>query len=491
MLRFLWDSISLQMLFVFLFVFLLVSDYMKRRKPKDFPPSPFSFPFLGNVQFMFANDPLASTAKLTEKLGDIFSLQAGSQSFVIINGLPLIKEALVTQGEDFMDRPEIPLDADIFSKLGLISSRGPLWKQQRRFTLTTLRNFGLGKRSLEERIQEECRFLTDAFRDEQGNPFNPHLKINNAVSNVICSITFGNRFEYHDENFQNLLRLMDETVTLHGKIMSQLYNAFPSIIKYFPGSHQTIFENWRLMKGFVKEKISKHKEDLNPSESRDFIDSYLQEMAKPNGSDFCEDNLVACTLDLFFAGTETTSTTIRWALLFMAIYPDIQARVQAEIDAVIGQTRQPALEDRDNMPYTNAVIHEVQRKGNIIPFSLPREAMKDTDLAGFHLPKGTIVIPNLSSVMLDQKEWETPHSFNPQHFLKDGQFWKREAFIPFSIGKSACLGELLARAELFLFFTALLQKFTFQAPPDTILDLEFTLGITLAPRPYKICAVPR
>ncbi|XP_010714362.1 cytochrome P450 2J2-like [Meleagris gallopavo] len=479
------------MLFVFLFVFLLVADYMKRRKPKDFPPSPFALPFLGNVQFLFAKDPLATTQKIIEEHGDIFSMQVGTQSFVILNGLQMIKEALLIQGENFMDRPEIPINTEVFNKLGLISSNGHLWKQQRRFTLITLRNFGLGKRSLEERIQEECRFLTDAFRDEQGNPFNPHLKINSAVSNVICSITFGNRFEYHNGNFQNLLRLMDETVILHGKIMSQLYNAFPSIIKYFPGSHQTIFENWRLMKGFVKEKISKHKEDLNPSESRDFIDSYLQEMAKSNGSDFCEDNLVACTLDLFFAGTETTSTTIRWALLFMALYPEIQARVQAEIDAVIGQCRQPALEDRNNMPYTNAVIHEVQRKGNITPFSLPREAKKDTVLAGFHLPKGSIVVPNLSSVMLDKKEWETPHSFNPGHFLKDGQFWKREAFMPFSIGKRACLGELLARAELFLFFTALLQKFTFQAPRDTILDLKFILGMTLAPRPYKICAVPR
>ncbi|NXC50960.1 CP2J2 protein, partial [Penelope pileata] len=157
-----------------------------------------------------------------------------------------------------------------------------------------------------------------------GNPFNPHLKITNAVSNIICSITFGNRFEYHDEDFQKLLRLMDETVTLHGTLMSQLYNSFPSIVKYFPGSHQTILKNWRLMKGFVSEKIIKHKEDLNPLESHDFIDSYLLEMDKPSGSDFCEENLVACALDLLFAGTETTSTTIRWALLFMAIYPEIQ-----------------------------------------------------------------------------------------------------------------------------------------------------------------------
>ncbi|XP_048802321.1 cytochrome P450 2J2-like isoform X4 [Lagopus muta] len=492
MLRFLWDSVSLQMLLVFLLVFLLVADYMKRRKPKDFPPGPFSFPFLGNVEFlMVINDPIGIVQKLTEKHGDVFSMQIGSQSFVIVNGLPLVKETLVSQGENFMDRPEIPINTDVFGNLGLVFSNGHLWKQQRRFTLTTLRNFGLGKRSLEERIQEECRFLTDAFRDEQGNPFNPHLKINCAVSNIICSVTFGNRFEYHDEDFQSLLRMINETVTLQGKIMSQLYNAFPFIMKYLPGSHQTVFKNWKLMKNFVCNVISKHKEDLNPSESRDFIDSYLQEMAKPNGSDFCEDNLVACTLDLLFAGSETTSTTIRWALLYMAVYPEIQARVQAEIDAVIGQCRQPALEDRNSMPYTNAVIHEVQRKGNIIPFNVPREAVKDTILAGFRVPKGSVLIPNLSSVMYDKKEWETPHSFNPGHFLKDGQFWKREAFMPFSIGKRACLGELLARAELFLFFTALLQKFTFQAPPDTILDLKFTQGMTLAPRPYKICAVPR
>ncbi|NXG64108.1 CP2J2 protein, partial [Hemiprocne comata] len=427
-----------------------------------------------------------------DKYGDIFSTQVGSTTSVCVNGLRLIREVLVNQGENFLDRPEVPLDAEVFSSIGLISSNGHLWKQQRRFTLSTLRNFGLGKRSLEERIQEECRFLTDVFRDEQGNPFDPRLKINNAVSNIICSLTFGNRFDYHDEDFQKLLRLMDDTVRLHGSIMSQLYSAFPSIIKFFPGSHQTIFKNWKWMKSFVQERVDKHKEDWNPSESRDFIDSYLQEMAKDNSSgSFQEKNLVACVLDLLFAGTETTSTTIRWALLYMATYPEIQARVQAEIDAVIGQARQPALEDRNNMPYTNAVIHEVQRKGNIIPFNVPRLTMKDTVLDGFLIPKGTVMLTNLTSLMFDKNEWETPDTFNPGHFLKDGQFWKREAFMPFSIGKRACLGELLARSELFLFFTALLQKFTFQAPPDTTLSLRPKLGITMAPEPYKICAVPR
>ncbi|XP_065511681.1 cytochrome P450 2J2-like [Caloenas nicobarica] len=492
MLRFLWESISVQVLLVFLVVFLLVADYMKHRKPKSFPPRPFYLPIVGHMYLMNFSNPMMPVQKLIEKYGGIFSMDVGSESFVIVNGLRMVKEVLVNQGENFLGRPKMPLAGELFSNRGLLSSNGHLWKQQRRFTLSTLRNFGLGKRSLEERIQEECRYLVDAFGDEQGDPFDPHFKINNAVSNIICSVTFGNRFEYQDEDFQKLLRLIDETLTLNGAIMSQLYNAFPSIIKFFPGAHQTIFRNTRLMRSFVKERIDKHKEDWNPSESRDFIDCYLQEIAKDNGEGvFQEENLMACAVDLFLAGTETTSTTIRWALLYMAMHPEIQARVQAEIDTVIGQVRQPALDDRSNMPYTNAVIHEVQRKGNIIPFGVPRMTVKDTVVDGFCIPKGTGVIANLTSVMFDKNEWENPDTFNPGHFLKDGQFWRRESFVPFAIGKRSCPGELLARTELFLFFTALLQKFTFQAPPDTTLNLQFTVGITWGPKPYKICAVPR
>ncbi|NXY14704.1 CP2J2 protein, partial [Atrichornis clamosus] len=492
MLRFLWDSISLQTFLIFLVVFLLIADYMKNRSPKNFPPSPFRLPFVGHLYVMDFKDPMVTVKRLTENYGDIIGTQMGSMRFVIVNGLRLVKEVLVNQGENFMERPDIPIDKEIFSKMGLISSSGHLWKAQRRFTLTTLRNFGLGKRGLEERIQEECRCLVDVFRDEQGNPFNPQFKITNAVSNVICSLIFGNRFEYHDEDFQRLLKLIYDTIVLHGAITSQLYNSFPSIMKYLPGAHQTIIKNWKFLKSYMQEQIKKHKEDWNPSESRDYIDSYLLEISKDDGSGtFREDHLVACTLDLMVAGTETTSSTLRWALLFMVMYPEIQARVQAEIDAVIGQARPPTLEDRNNMHYTNAVIHEVQRKGNVIPFNVPRMAAKDTYVDGYYIPKGTVVMTNLSSVMFDKNEWETPDTFNPEHFLKEGKFWKREYFLAFSIGKRACLGELLARSELFLFFTSLLQKFTFQAPPGTKFSLQPLMGLTMAPKPYKIHAVPR
>ncbi|XP_062991264.1 cytochrome P450 2J2-like [Elgaria multicarinata webbii] len=477
---------------VFLATFLLIADYMKRRRPRDCPPGPVPLPFLGNILHIDSKKPHLAVQKLREKYGNIFIMQFGNTRTVVVNGLHLVKEALVHQGENFLDRPEFPLMNEVFGSFGLLNSKGLHWKQQRRFALSTLRNFGLGKRSLEERIQEESRYLTDAIEEEKGQPFDPHLQINNAVSNIICSIIFGGRFEYHDSQFQKLLQLLDKTMKMQTSIWSMLYDNFPALMKRLPGPHQTIIKNWRQFKSFVREIIEKHKEDRNPLEPRDFIDAYLNEMAKEDvASSFHDESLLQSVLDLFFAGTETTSTTLRWALLYMAIHPEIQARVQTEIDAVIGQSRQPVMDDRDRLPYTNAVIHEIQRISNIVPLNVPRMTTNDTTLAGFHLPKGTIMIPSLTSVLFDNEEWETPNAFNPSHFLENGQFRKREAFMPFSTGKRACPGEQLAKTELFLFFAALIQKFTFQAPKDVTLSLDYRIGFIMSPLPYQICAFSR
>uniref|UniRef100_A0A8D2LFE1 CP2J2 protein n=1 Tax=Varanus komodoensis TaxID=61221 RepID=A0A8D2LFE1_VARKO len=353
-------GLSLPVVLVFLATFLLLADYLKGRHPRGFPPGPMRLPFLGNLLHVNAKNPFSDIEKVrigAKKYGNIFRLQAGSMRIVVVSGLPLVKEVLVHQGENFVDRPELPVSSEVFGSFGLVFSNGLSWKQQRRFALSTLRNFGLGKRSLEERIQEESRYLTDAIEEQKGQPFDPQLLIKNAVSNIICSVTFGDRFEYSDSRFQKLLHLIDITMELQGSVWIQLYQAFPALMKYVPGPHHAFFKNWGNLKSFVREIIDKHKEDWNPHETRDFIDAYLNEMAKEDAApSFHEEGLLHCALDLFFAGTETTSATLRWALLYMALHPDIQGR------------------------------------------------------------------------------WETPDVFNPGHFLENGQFRKREAFIPFSAG---------------------------------------------------------
>ncbi|XP_076196168.1 cytochrome P450 2J2-like [Aptenodytes patagonicus] len=475
---------------VVLITFLLIIDLVIKRRPRNFPPGPQLFPLMGT--FVDFKQPFhLALQKLTGWYGNIFSVQFGSLIFVVVNGYQMVREALVHQAEIFTDRPNIPLLQEIFRGFGLKSSNGHIWRQQRKFASATLKSIAV---SFEDKVQEESRYLVETIEEEKGQPFDPHYKINSAVSNIICSITFGNWFDYHDNRFQELLHLLAETLLLIRSFWGQLYNAFPLVMRWLPGPFRKIFRHWEKLQYFVKEVITKHKEDLDQCEAGDYIDCYLKEIEKfksDTGSYFHEENLLCSTLDLFLTGTETTATAIRWALLYMATYPHIQEKVQLKIDTVIGQFRQPAMADKENTPYTSVVLSEVLRMGNIVPLGVPRMSTSDTTLAGFHLPKGTTLMTSLTSIMFDKNVWETPDTFNPEHFLENSQYRRREAFLPFSAGKRACPGEQLARTELFIFFAALLQKFTFRAPVASVLTFAFMLSLTRCPKPFQICARPR
>ncbi|XP_017901051.1 PREDICTED: cytochrome P450 2J2-like [Capra hircus] len=260
--------------------FLLFVDFMKRRHPKNYPPGPPRLPFVGNLLQLDPKKGHLVLQEFMKKYGNIFSLDLGSFPSILLTGLPLIKEALVHQGQNFSNRPVVPLQERLINNKGLIMSSGQLWKEQRRFALTTLRNFGLGKKSLEERIQEEASYLIQTIREENGQPFDPHFTINNAVSNIICSITFGERFDYQDDQFQELLRMLDEVLNLQTSVYCQFYNVFPRIMNFLPGPHQALFSNMEKLKMFVARMIENHKRDWNPAEARDFIDAYLQEIEK-------------------------------------------------------------------------------------------------------------------------------------------------------------------------------------------------------------------
>ncbi|XP_068563308.1 cytochrome P450 2J6-like [Cebidichthys violaceus] len=487
-----WDVKSL---LLFTVVFILTADYIKNRRLGSFPPGPRAFPIVGNIFTVDHNRTHESLTQLAGRYGDVYSLRMGQKWMVVLNGFEVLKEALVNQGDCLADRPELLLVKDINHGRGVIFSNGNIWKQQRRFALLTLKYFGFGKKSLEPIILDEFTYCAKDFNSHKGKPFDPHLVINNAVSNIICSLVFGHRFEYGDEKFMKLMKLFGKGLEIEASIWAQLYNSFPLLMRCLPGPHQTVHHIWNSVKDFIRVELKEHKQNWDPSDKRDYIDCYLNEIQMSKGqtdNSFDEENLIACVMDLFVAGSETTSTTLRWALLYMVKYPEIQAKVQAEIKRVIGQFRQPSMEDRANLPYTDAVIHEAQRMGNIVPLNLPHATNRDIQLGGYTIPKGVTIIPNLTSVLFDKNEWETPDTFNPGHFLNEGgKFVKPAAFIPFSAGKRLCLGENLARMELFLFFTSLMQHFNFSMPAGVKPVMDFRFGITMAPLPYEICVTSR
>uniref|UniRef100_A0A673ALQ9 Cytochrome P450, family 2, subfamily AE, polypeptide 1 n=1 Tax=Sphaeramia orbicularis TaxID=375764 RepID=A0A673ALQ9_9TELE len=457
-------------LLLFIVVFILTADYIKNRRLTGFPPGPPALPIVGNI---FTLDHKRTHESMTESLyGDVYSLRMGQRWVVVLNGFEAVTQALVTQGDSFSDRPGLPLQADTFHGLGVIFSSGNIWKQQRRFALSTLKYFGFGKKSLEPVILEEFTYVAKEISAYKGKPFNPHLIINNTVANIICLLVFGHRFEYGDEQFKKMMKLFKQSSEMG------LYNAFPQLMRRLPGPHQKFKRVIEELKDFIRTEVKDHKQKWDPSDLQDYIDYYLNEI-QTDDSTFDEECLIMSVFDLFAAGSETTSTTLRWAFLYMVKYPEIQERVQAEIDSVIGQSRPPSVDDRADLPYTDAVIHEVQRMGNIAPLR-------------YTIPKGVIIVPNLTSVLFDKSEWKTPFTFNPGHFLnEEGKFVKPAAFIPFSAGKRLCLGENLARMELFLFFTSFMQRFTFSMPPGVKPVLDYRFGLTLSPVHYEICAKQR
>ncbi|KAJ1149051.1 hypothetical protein NDU88_001870 [Pleurodeles waltl] len=167
-------------------------------------------------------------------------------------------------------------------------------------------------------------------------------------------------------------------------------------------------------------------------------------------------------------------------------------KVQEEIDRVLGSEHSNT-GHRKRMPYTDAIIHEVQRFGNIVPLGVPRETTVDVNFKGYFIPKGTHIIPLLESVLYDRTQFAKPEEFNPQHFLdSDGRFLKNDALMSFGAGRRMCIVKTLATTELFVFFTSLLQKFILRLPPGvTHIDLTPAIGFTTPPLPFELCALPR
>ncbi|KAM3930484.1 cytochrome P450 2K6-like isoform 1-T3 [Leptodactylus fuscus] len=487
------DPITLVLSIVLCFFVALFFFYGRKRNVyHNLPPGPRPLPIIGNLHILDAKKPYQTLHELSEKYGPVYTIHFGEEKLIIICGYDAVKDALVNHADEFAGRPIVPVIELVSKGLGVIFSGDEQWRLMRRFTLSTLRDFGMGRESIENKISEESNCLVERFRSYKGEPFDDAMSLNAAVANIIVSILLSHRFDYDDPTLLKLLNIITDSIKLMGGAKAMLYNAYPTMMRWCSDIEQTVIRNVEEMHAFVRETFTNQKKELDANDQRNFIDAFLVKQQEENPNlYFTNENLTVLVTDLFGAGMETTATTLRWGLLLMTKYPEIQKKVQNEIEKVIGSAEPQAIH-RKQMPYTDAVIHEIQRFGNILPNNLPHATTQDVNFRGYLLPKGIHVIALLASVLYDKNHFVKADEFYPEHFLdSSGNFVRKEAFMPFSAGKRSCAGENLAKMELFMFFTKLLQNFTFKAPPGEKLDLTPIVGLTIGPLPHKICAVPR
>ncbi|XP_051940449.1 cytochrome P450 2U1 isoform X1 [Hippocampus zosterae] len=512
-------EVNVATLLVFVVVYLSLHYHLKRRRRlANIPPGPKPLPIVGNFgvflipsfirrRFGNASKPSATPMEaLTEQAaiyGEVFSLFVGTQLIVVLNGYDVIRDAFLHHPQVFSDRPDIPAVTIMTKRKGIVfAPYGPVWRKHRKFCHASLRNFGVGKLTLEPCIlQGLATVKSELLRLRQevgkgGMDLTP--LVSNAVSNVICSLALGERFPQDDRQFGTLLGLMVRGLELCVNSPAVLINIFPPLYHLPFGAFGELRRVERDITAFLKRIIAKHCDTLDPENPRDLVDMYLVEIASQRAagvedSSFDEDYLFYIIGDLFIAGTDTTTNSLLWILLYMAMHTHVQDKVQAEVDKVVGPCRVPSMTDRGRLPFTEATIMEVQRLTSVVPLGIPHMASKTTDFRGFTIPQGTVLLPNLWSVHRDPAVWDQPESFRPQRFLDDeGQLAKKECFMPFGIGRRVCMGEQLAKMELFLLVTGLLQAFTFRLPDGTPPPpMHGRFGLTLAPCPFTVSVSPR
>ncbi|XP_050700522.1 cytochrome P450 2C15-like isoform X2 [Eriocheir sinensis] len=481
----------------------VVLFFRANARPPGLPPAgPFALPLVGNALTILFLTPIGAFKKFAKDHGGILTYKVFGEWAVLVSDPAMMRAGLANPGlvgrndnRLFGTRDDL-IKGGKSPPLGIISTNGDAWKNQRRFTLRTLRDLGFGRNSLEPIMQEELDELLQLLRRRQGEKVNMEMIFNVSIVNVIWAITIGKRYSYDDPRLEELVRKTSKM----GAAFNPFHPAlrFAWVKKLFPNlsNLKAIEEGMGGVLTFIEGEMEEYRCQMaGKVDTGSYIGAYLHELdtLKPEEGDdsaLSLDHLKANITELFLAGSETTSSTLWWAVYLLATNPGAQRAMQDEMDRVVGRDNMPTLAHMDKLPYTMATIYEVQRVGDLVPFAIPHQTTEDVTMAGYRIPRGTAMMFNLSHGLLDSKYWQEPDKFRPEHFLTDdGKLFKPDHFMPFGSGKRVCLGESLARLEVFLFLASIMHRFSWRLSEDPVVWERST--VLSRPPNFSVYAVSR
>ncbi|PAA54767.1 hypothetical protein BOX15_Mlig004603g1 [Macrostomum lignano] len=484
--------------------------YWLKRKLDDArePPSVGRYPLVGS--YFHLDEPLYLS--MYEKFGTepIVRVHFGTQCVYFFNRWPVFKEAMIDNAEQLTGRlPQYLLMHLLGDKGGIVLTDGEIWREYRRFTLKTLRDFGFGRHGAEEIIAIEAEHMVSTLDAAAGEPVETLMVMSTATSNVICQLVFGSRLASEDERFSEMLNLFRNlTQNSSSNFNRYIFMSVMPLVKNIPPlmelllkvpSSKRVVENFEKLRMYCTEQQERHMKEMDSvDQARDYIEAHLLHQRK-HPELFNDKRLTLAVSDLFVAGTDTTANSLRWAILYMIGNPDMAEKAHKEIVDVIGRDRLPKMQDKPSLHYTQAVIEEVHRKSCLAPFGVFHRVTEDITVGGVRLKADSICAFNVYSIHHDPELFPEPQRFLPERHLKDGQFAPCPHLATFGLGKRACLGESLARMELFIFFTALMQRYRFGLDPEDSRTLwhltedpEFSKGTLLrAPPLHRIVFTQR
>ncbi|XP_025207305.1 methyl farnesoate epoxidase-like [Melanaphis sacchari] len=467
--------------------------------PHKYPIGPTRIPLLGSY---FEIQKLRNKLgfyhlvwdELAKSYGQVFSVKLGLIEAVIVSGYDTVRQVLCN--DDFNGRPDgFFFRFRAFNKrLGIVFVDGPTWTVQRKFCMQHLRKMGFGGDLMEKIVIEEVNDLVIDITSKCQNdlPIEVTGLFDVSILNGLWAMLAGRRFALNDYKLARLMELVHisfRMLDMSGGTLNQM----PFLRFFAPESSgykhikQILIEFYT----FLKESIEEHKFSENDQE--DFIHAFLMEIEKNKKTpgSFSEEQLLVILLDLFLAGSETTSSMLSFTILLLLKHQDIQDNVRAELDAVIGD-REIHLADKKKLSYLEAVLMEVQRHSNVAPLAIAHRTIRKTNLQKYIIPKDTLILASIWSVHMDKNHWGDPEVFRPERFLDStGQIINDSWLMPFGVGRRRCLGEVLAKTNMFMFVAKLIQKFEIRIPHGDQLPDKPQDGVTISPSPFSAIFVPR
>ncbi|XP_004701357.1 steroid 17-alpha-hydroxylase/17,20 lyase [Echinops telfairi] len=451
-----------------------------RRSGAKYPKSLPFLPLVGSLPFLpRRGHPHINFFKLQEKYGPIFSFRLGTKTTVVVGHHQLAKEVLIKKGREFSGRPHVMTLAILSdNQKGIaFADSGPHWQLHRKLVQAAFALFKDGHQKLEKIIHQEISLLCDFLATQNGQTIDLELPVFLAVTNMISMICFNSSYKCDDPDLKIIHDYNQGILDTLGS--GGLVDIFPWLT-IFPNKPLEIMKNAvKLRNELLKRILEKYKENFSSDSINNLLDILIQaKMNSENNNDggpdqdseLLSDGHILTTIgDIFGAGVETTTSVMKWTVAFLLHNPQLKRKLQEEIDQKVGFSRTPAISDRNRLVLLEATIREVLRIRPVAPLLIPHKASTDSSIGEFAVDKGTQVIINLWAMHHSEKEWHQPDQFKPERFLDPtgSQLISPSlSYLPFGAGPRSCVGEVLARQELFLFLSWVLQRFDLEVPDD-------------------------
>ncbi|XP_003475015.1 steroid 17-alpha-hydroxylase/17,20 lyase isoform X2 [Cavia porcellus] len=464
--------------------------------PKSLPSLPVvgSLPFLPKSGHMHVN-----FFKLQKKYGPIYSFRLGSTTTVVIGHHQLARELLIKKGKEFSGRPlttTVALLSDNGKGIAFADSSAT-WQLHRRLVLSSFSLFRDGEQKLENIICQELSALCDFLATCDGQVKDLSSSIFMTVVNIICMICFSVSYKEGDMELVTIRRFT--TGFVNSLSDDNLVDIFPWL-KIFPNKTLEMIRKYTEIRGAMLSKILKEcKEKFRSDSVSNLIDLLIQAKVNENNNNssldqdsnlFSDKHILTTLGDIFGAGVETSSSVVLWVIAFLLHNPQVKKKIQEEIDHNVGFSRTPTFSDRNHLLMLEATIREVLRIRPVAPILIPHKANTDSSIGEFAIDKDTNVLVNLWALHHNEQEWDRPDQFMPERFLDPTGsqiIVPSSSYLPFGAGPRSCVGEALARQEIFLITAWLLQKFDLEVPEGGQLpSLEGIPKIVFLIDPFKV-----